>query len=51
MLGLVCNPGDERASGDLFRFRKELLKVPRLLAPSAPPLADLRGEAYTRGVC
>jgi magnesium transporter len=39
--------GDERAAGNLFRLRKELLKVPRLLAPTGQILAEVvrRGRA------
>lgn len=38
--------GDERAAADLFRLRKELLRVPRLLSPTSHVLAEvLRREA------
>jgi magnesium transporter len=33
--------GSERAAGDLFRLRKELLRVPRLLAPTSQVLLEV----------
>jgi magnesium transporter len=33
--------GEERAAADLFRLRKELLRVPRLLAPTSHVLAEV----------
>jgi magnesium transporter len=33
--------GDESAAADLFRLRKELLRVPRLLAPTSNVLAEV----------
>lgn len=33
--------GEERAARDLFRLRKELLRVPRLLAPTSHVLAEV----------
>jgi magnesium transporter len=33
--------GDERAAADLFHLRKELLQVPRLLAPTSHVLAEV----------
>lgn len=33
--------GDERAAADLFRLRKELLQVPRLLSPTSHVLAEV----------